>query len=885
MFIKRYSIRDSLPKLRGRLADISAKTTGGPRPIRRKIAASFGAGIIVGCLIGLLFVFMPGVSELRLRGKLFVITTLHRIKDVRGWIDSKRVETRYFNIDISFMDYQWLAYNRELAFERGVIIQNENSYVPARIELPDRTVNVKMRLKGDQVLHMEDDKWSFRIRVRGDDAVYGMKLFSIQDPLRSNFAYEWVWHEIMRREGVVAPRYDFIDVSINGKAMGIYALEESFSPEMLEANHRREGPIVKFNEAFLYAKDHIQDNPDFQSELVFTADVDAFYSSKTASDPVLRQQFEMARDLLEGFRNQRIPVDQAFDLGKTATYFALIDLCSAYHATRWKNIRFYYNPATSLLEPIPYNAYTSSSPMDGPPKPTEQLGGQFKYDYSHIEGPWMNAFFKDPTFYGAYVRELDRISRPEFIDAFFSDIEEPLSQKLLIIQRGDPFFQFSEETIRTNAETIRRSTRVKLPIRVQFDPGELSAGAPRLHIANTLRLAIRPIAVVDKENNTKHPFKEDLIVAAKRGDVLNNVALLLPESARESFAEYADGRFAVAYSVLGLSDEHTSPILRRRQVATTNLPQRLAEKSKEIFELNAFEADEGTKAITIKTGKWLFDETVYVPPGYVLLAGPGVTIDLRNGASLISYSPLRLTGTIEQPVVIQSEDGTGGGVAVVSAGEQSILEHVWIHNLAGPLEGAWTTTGALTTYESPIHIADCRFSVGRSEDLVNIIRSNFIIERSKFLGTQSDALDVDFGDGTVRDCTFERIGNDAIDVSGARVTIDNCGAEGIGDKALSIGEASEAQVNDIELRDCRYGVVSKDLSTVTAKRVTISGAEVAIVACQKKPEYGPASITIEQLRTERTPEQMWIEKGSWAIIDGHRHNGVRLNVAAVIYGE
>ena len=43
---------------------------------------------------------------------------------------------------------------------------------------------------------------------------------------------------------------EHIDVTINGRPMGIYALEESFSKEMLEAHARREGPIVRFSERF-----------------------------------------------------------------------------------------------------------------------------------------------------------------------------------------------------------------------------------------------------------------------------------------------------------------------------------------------------------------------------------------------------------------------------------------------------------------------------------------------------------------------------------------------------------------------------------------------------------------------------------------------------------
>ena len=43
-------------------------------------------------------------------------------------------------------------------------------------------------------------------------------------------------------------RYEFIQVSLNGRDLGIYALEEHFEKRLIEHGRRREGPIVRFNE-------------------------------------------------------------------------------------------------------------------------------------------------------------------------------------------------------------------------------------------------------------------------------------------------------------------------------------------------------------------------------------------------------------------------------------------------------------------------------------------------------------------------------------------------------------------------------------------------------------------------------------------------------------
>ena len=43
-------------------------------------------------------------------------------------------------------------------------------------------------------------------------------------------------------------KYKFVNLVINGKKFGIYAIEEHFSKEMIEKNQRREGVILSFGE-------------------------------------------------------------------------------------------------------------------------------------------------------------------------------------------------------------------------------------------------------------------------------------------------------------------------------------------------------------------------------------------------------------------------------------------------------------------------------------------------------------------------------------------------------------------------------------------------------------------------------------------------------------
>ena len=52
---------------------------------------------------------------------------------------------------------------------------------------------------------------------------------------------EWFLHQFVAYSGLLALRYDFVQLYLNGDNLGIYALEEHFEKELIENNNRREG--------------------------------------------------------------------------------------------------------------------------------------------------------------------------------------------------------------------------------------------------------------------------------------------------------------------------------------------------------------------------------------------------------------------------------------------------------------------------------------------------------------------------------------------------------------------------------------------------------------------------------------------------------------------
>lgn len=782
-------------------------------------------------------------------------------------------------IDIKYKDYDKLRSFRNNALQIGRLIKTDESYVPAKIRVDGQTVPVKIRLKGNLPDHYNGDKWSFRIKVKGDKSIYGMKRFSLLAPKRRGFIDEWIFFEMLRKEGLIALRYDFVDVTVNGKHLGTYALEESFSKDTLENNARREGPIIRFDESYLWydgifagglGQDHFT-GWITQTDLFYSSDIDALESAKVERETDLRNQFHVARNLLDKFRKKNLPVASVFDQKKLATFFAIVDLIANPHALAWKNMRFYYNPIMSLLEPIGYNSegcyelHTMSIHVPN-----------IWYHVPEFQGP----FFKDENFYPLYIAELDRLSHSDYLKQFFADISVELENKLAIIHKSYPLYSFSNRCYFNRQKQVHYYLHPNISIKAYYQ-----SETNKVRIANTGYLPIELISIQEQHSLNEYAFHDTIRIAGRTpGDQLIYTMIEMPPDAKQEVSANMPGQFSILYQIPGTKRILSADIAENYHDDIASLRELLHNERKSLTH-EMFHIDQASERIFIKKGYWKITDTLILPHGYELIAGPSTTIDLSNGASFITFSPITFVGTESNPMVIKSGDSTGQGLAVLGAERQSKLEFVIFHNLSNPSINAWQLTGAVTFYESPVNIIQTRFSNSRSEDALNLVRSRFRIARSLISQSQYDGLDVDFSNGQITESSFYDSANDAIELSGSTVALQSITVDGAGDSGLSAGEKSRVTVDHIELRNAAIGVASKDLSEISIGKLNISDGEIGITSYQKKSEYGPASINVANLNMDKVTIPYMVEEKSTLMV-GKRHiKATQKKVNELLYGE
>jgi len=780
-------------------------------------------------------------------------------------------------IDIKPKHFQTLVYQRELSLANGIMLTSENDFVPAEIRYKNETRYVRLRLKGDWVDHLMGNKWSFRIVVKGDSTLFGMKQFSIHHPKTRNFLYEWIYFQALKREGLIALRYDFIDVTLNGKDLGIYALEEHFEKRLIEHNEFREGPIIKLNESFLWEDRAVEmanggvSLTNLQSENA--SNIDVFKTTTILGDPKLYHQFRIAHNLLESFRYGKLPAHKVFDIDRLAKLYAMSDLFGADHSIVWHNLRFYYNPVTSLLEPIGFDA--------NPGRATVQVVGANR-DFENPITKFKDLAFSDELFYEAYLRALERFGSEAYLENLFKDIDADLQKNLKILHKEFPFFYFSKRPFYDNLKVIQSTLNPTRGLHAYVH--EKSSEHLVMQLGNVQALPIEVLNLSYRESSFFKPLEPVILPSRLIDDPVayQKAGFALP--ANFVWADSMVNGLRVTYRILGTT--------RVRQEAAFLWPredERFIEtdfmrREPNLEKFPFLMVDESDKKILIKTGKWTINQSLIIPSGFVVVGRAGTHLNLTNSALILSYSPLDFQGTEDLPIAVQSPDSSGQGLIVINAKQPSLLNYVIFDNLTNPSQRGWSVTSAVTFYESPADFSHCQFSNNHCEDALNMIRSNYTIDRSLFSHTKSDAYDSDFSDGKITNCSFVNCGNDAIDISGSHAEVSNVIINGTGDKGLSAGENSTMTATDVEINHAAIVFAGKDMSEVNLNNITVKNSELGFTLYQKKPEYGAAFVTATNLKMINVQVPYLVEERSRLVVDGKEIPPARDHVREILYG-
>lgn len=780
------------------------------------------------------------------------------------------------------------------AFETGVLVNSGDDYVPMMVYAGDDFLNGELRLKGDLIDHLYGKKWSYRLKLKKEFAWNGMRTFSIQNPSTRHFLNEWIAHRLYLDKDVLTTRYGFIPIEINGESRGVYAWEEHFEKQLVENKNRREGPIIRFDETLFWnqVRETRITGINWDTDYYGGAKITPFKVGRLIKDSLSVKQFEQAQTLLNQFKYANARVVELFDVDKLAAYYALLDLTQAYHGFAWHNLRFYYNPVTCLLEPIAFDGYIE----DGVYKRIdERINGLFpasKVNQLSRMDLMLYKPFENKVFREKYLQCLEDYSKEDVIAKLISTNKEEIDSLTTLLQEEFPYYEADFSYLKEQAEFISnnlgkiKNNLEELAGKIQnvqierYHPGKIEKANTNLIVhqvhafynRNKKLLQVYNYANMDVQllgafikNSLPISFENKPAVAPSRGFSSKNYEIVIEDGVPERLL------FSVGSEMFETEvSQWAAP--QEKSVRQALLSQPLHPDLTFIGDSVLFD------------GNYSFTEDVVIPDSYTVYIKPGTNIDFKQGAGFFCFAPVVSQGNASQPILIQSSDSSASGFNIFQANDLSFFSHTYFSSLSNMNRNGWFSPAAVNIYESDVELEYCLFEKNKNcDDALNIVRSDFDVRNCEFKHTFADAFDSDFCTGEVVNCNFANIGNDAIDFSGSQVEIRDCKMREIGDKAISGGEGSELNVTDCKIKNANIGIASKDLSRLTLDRIEIDGVNTGLVAFVKKPEYGSASIRINNLKLKNKLVFHQIELGSVLELNGKKIEGREKNLAVKLY--
>jgi hypothetical protein len=763
-------------------------------------------------------------------------------------------------IDVPFEGMRRIYAKREQALAIGNLIQSDDDMVNGSIRVGDQSIPIELRLKGDWVDHLVGRKWSFRIHTRRGEQFMGLRRFSIQGPNTRGFQAERLFFETVRNLGVLAPRYFFANVTLNGEALGLMAVEESSAKELLERSGRKDGVIVRFDESYIWrAKDSLsRSTVGFEGafDSYLNAPIDAFQSGRIADDPKLSTQYELATGLLRGFIEGELPASEVFDVEQLGSLLAAADVFGSWHVVRWHNMRFYLNPFSMRLEPVAYDANLQSafrddrsvfgvSPLARDMLADAEVFAAYKSTIHELSGQLDSGELTD--FIRAEEAPLLEVLRTEFRMLDEYPLEHLAARAAVIADRSADALAWEEHSlinrpheralypVLVNASRLRTSDKNVL---------EVSNAIP--WIVNVMDVDwVEPdgaytAALLDAEL----PLELEPRGIGSRGQT-HQLELISPPTAVSQLLVTAG--IPERNWLHRVAAQISYPALSQSPAPADTLERQLS-----VHPFLAFDA--ANNVASIRRGTWDVETAIILPHGVGLEISAGTTLRFAADASMIVHGPVQLEGTSEEPVVMMPATDAGWpGFAVVDAGSRSVVRNTHVRGIRGVKNGHWSLTGGVAFYKSDVEIRDSIIEDSRGEDALNIIHSNFSMHNVTIGTTAADAIDSDFSQGQIVDGLFSDIRGDAIDVSGSSISVAGTTFERILDKALSVGEASQMRASSLLIRDTGSGAAVKDGSELSIENSTIISASfAAIAAFIKKAEYGPAAVIANGMTIEQT---------------------------------
>tara|TARA_Y100001970_G_scaffold249654_1_gene320419 strand:- start:4166 stop:6724 length:2559 start_codon:yes stop_codon:yes gene_type:complete len=784
------------------------------------------------------------------------------------------------SIDISPKNYKKILESRKKSIEQYRATEDLHKWVPANIKFNNKFYKARIKLKGVHKEHWSHSKkWSFKIKLIDEKSIEGIKRFSIQKPVTRNYLYEWVFMKTLENEGLIAHRNKFIETTVNGDNLGIYYFEEMHTDELIRFNKRREGPIIGLDKQLWIKEANNLKNLGVNNleDSFWRAKIKAIQFKKSKLGTEQEIYLKQAINLFENFRDGNLRIDEVFDISQLAKLMAAKVIFGS-EEFDWRDLKFYYNPITSLLEPIGREVHTSKNFKINS---IWWIDNDYLKNIKSEQNQFLKLLFKDREFYQLFLFELNRMTEKNYIknilDKNFDDYKK--YKKILGANNSkeDIFSEVYLEEIRKYIQNTLSPIQGINAYFIKYEKGQIL-----MSVRNIQSLPVK-INAIEIKNNEKIELKKMILIDGKKHNLPSqNVILKIPCDDNSLCDESKLKKARVVYNILGQKN------LRSSEMSKFYSIESMSHKSKqsidELSKLSFISINEETQEINFKTGRIDIDQKLVIPENYIVNFRPGTEIVLSKEGIILSYSPINIDGTDKDPIIFSSKsvddkNNFGYGISIINASKVSKIKNAIFKRLAYPDKmSGYGFSGSINFFNSDVIIKNSKFIKNlRGKDFLNIINSNFEIQNVSFIDTKGDAIDFEFSKGKINNLLIQNVSDDGLDFSGSKVELNKISISSVGDKAISAGEESEIKILDLDINNANIGVTSKDSSNLEIDSLKVTNSKIALLAYQRKLEYGPGTIKVNNIILENNDENYLSQKNSKIFVDNKKVDYVNMD--------
>ena len=780
-------------------------------------------------------------------------------------------------IDIRFSELEKLRNDRKNALKLRQLDNPQK--VRVRITHKGKEYPATARIKGDFAEHWGNIKqWSLRIKLRNNKTIFSMNEFSISVFTERDFPYNFVISETFRKYDVLTPRYKTVKVNFNGDDWGLMLVEEQFHDSFYAFNKIKEAPIFKMtnekdfliNTIAAKNTENLEDISKWQGKLetkLFNEN-EILKKTNIPDKHTNNNLFSIFKNLQEVIilndENYILNINEYLDVKSFARASVITAIFGDWHSVLPHNSRYYLNPYDLKVRPIL----------------TDSVHSEINKNFFLKHNLFYKNIFKLEEFQNEFFRVLNEIHNN------FNEIENNFIfacqgfgkncsnlVELDILKKNIQFLKNIQKEIfnsknfintkRLIAKTFdtkndQKLNKKKVHFRV-FDNGEIliyNLTSEKILIKN-IKLNIQKNCKTNCKNEEKSVPLNLILNPSSYQQVKSKKIIINSQNKLENFVE------------IKYFDENN------HIYSLTERVEKISFDKKNFFKNFAIELNQNLilidKNYVLKSGIYEIKKPIIIPSGFNLYIEAGSVLKMHKETYIMVKNGLvNFSGKVEQPIIIKSSDkgNKWRGIYVNSKiidKDISFFDHVNVSDYTYFDNGKIQLTGGLNLINGQFNLKNSQFKNSLAEDAINLVNSKFVLKNLNILNVNSDAIDIDFGEGQIINSRFQKISGDAIDLSGSKVSIEDIVVSNVADKAISVGEESTLNINNLKISDSRIGIASKDSSKVEGKKIKISNCELYDFAVYQKKSYFSGAFL--KVQAETSCKESIVQKGSKLILN------------------